>query len=87
MLPVILILLIVAALIARKFRSHQAKYGQFEGVSLFEFLFGTKLLAQRLAKIHTSKFTKLVTPGFTALIAQHPDAAKVRWKLNQMQLN
>jgi cytochrome P450 len=76
MLTIILTVVIIVALIARKIRSHQAKYGNFEGVSLFEFLFGTKLLAQRLSKVHNAKFTKLVTPGFTALVAQHPDAAK-----------
>ncbi len=78
MWAIVVVVFIIGALIALKVRSHQAKYGNYEGVSLYEFLFGTKLLAQRLAKINNAKFTKLVTPGFTALIAQHPDAAKVK---------
>ena len=83
----VLVIIIIVALVALKSSSHRAKYGKFEGVSLYEFLFGTKLLAQRLTKIQNAKFTKLVTPGFTALVAQHPDAAKVRLEKCTMSFN
>lgn len=76
----ITVLLAVVVLLYFRAKSRSNKYKDYEGISLFQFLSSPRQIAQKLSKIRGVKFTRLETPGFTALCAQHPETAKVRLK-------
>jgi cytochrome P450 len=75
----ITVLLAVVVLLYFRAKSRSNKYKDYEGISLFQFLSSPRQIAQKLSKIRGVKFTRLETPGFTALCAQHPETAKFIW--------
>ncbi len=68
---------IVVAIVFLKLKARSDKYRMFVGISLKQFMFGPRMFAQHLANYRQTKFTKLETPAFTALVAQDAESAKV----------
>eukprot|EP00029_Vermamoeba_vermiformis_P014639 TRINITY_DN9753_c0_g1_i1.p1 TRINITY_DN9753_c0_g1~~TRINITY_DN9753_c0_g1_i1.p1 ORF type:complete len:463 (-),score=88.56 TRINITY_DN9753_c0_g1_i1:16-1404(-) len=73
------VLLAFVFLVYLRLKSRSNKYKEYEGISLFQFLSSPRQIAQKLSKIKGVKFTRLETPGFTALCAQSPETAKFIW--------
>lgn len=80
-----IVLIIIAGIvvyIGYKLKRASDKYKHIPGVSMIEFFKDAKNLPSRTA-CYEDKFSKIVTPVVTFVLATHPDSAKVtRLKFN-----
>lgn len=75
-----IVLVIIAGVciyIGYKLKKLGDKYKHIPGISMLDFFRDAQDLPVRTA-IYTDKFSKIVTPAVTFVLATHPDSAKVK---------